>query len=197
MEGEDQVMTWLSQLLSAMGRPFMWWVVIATWEMGVRVRLGKTARELRPGFHLRIPFVDRVYVQTTRTRTITSTGLTVTTRDRKNLTVSLAVEYSLSSMLLLYETMANPDTILRCRIERAIVEFASRMAPEDLTPDCLNDELSEFCAGMRLEQCGFREVKAFLTSCAVVRAIRLMSNDYVSNTSLYNLDDPNAAGERK
>lgn len=128
-------MTWLAQLLQSVARPFMWWVVIATWEMGVRVRLGKTAHELRPGFHLRIPFIDRVYVQTTRTRTTSSTGLTVTTRDRKNLTVSLAVEYAVASVLRLYETMANPDTILRCRIERAIVEFAAGMDSTELTPD--------------------------------------------------------------
>jgi|SRR5688572_23328967 len=188
-------MTWLTQIIQSTWRPFIWWVVIAAWEQGVRVRMGKRIKEMGPGFHFRIPFLDRVYVQSTRVRTVTSTGLTATTKDGKTLTISLAVEYAINSTKTVYENMANPDTILRCRVEGSIVDYISRSNIEDATADHINSTLDGVIQDMQLSKLGLKDIKAFLISCAVVRAIRLMNNDYVSSTSMYNIDD--GVGERK
>lgn len=55
---------WLSRILDS----WKFWVVIAPWEIGVRVRLGKRAVAMRPGFHLRVPFVDVITHVNTRMR---------------------------------------------------------------------------------------------------------------------------------
>jgi len=44
------------------------WIVIAPWEIGVRVRLGRNADAMQPGFHFRIPFVDVITLVNTRLR---------------------------------------------------------------------------------------------------------------------------------
>jgi len=53
------------------------WVVVAPWERGVRVRLGKVAVQLDPGFHLRIPVLDRVLLVNTRLRVTTTAQVTI------------------------------------------------------------------------------------------------------------------------
>ncbi len=58
------LLSWLSQIFSS----WRFWIVIAPWEIGVRVRLGKNARALNPGPHLRIPFIDVIVLVNTRLR---------------------------------------------------------------------------------------------------------------------------------
>lgn len=61
-------MNWLQVIGSWLAR-LRFWVVVAPWELAVRVRCGRRVRTLPPGFRLRIPVVDRVYVQCSRVRT--------------------------------------------------------------------------------------------------------------------------------
>ena len=63
-------MEWLSTIVRSLWRPFQWWVVVAQWELGLRIRLGKKTKALNPGIHFRIPFLDRIYIQSARLRTI-------------------------------------------------------------------------------------------------------------------------------
>lgn len=51
------------------------------WEAALRVRLGRRVVMLGPGFHLRIPFLDRTFVRSVRLRTISDSGQTVVTQD--------------------------------------------------------------------------------------------------------------------
>lgn len=53
------------------------WLVVAPWEVGVRVRLGRQAKKLLPGLHFRIPFVDEVHLVNTRMRVTTTPPVTV------------------------------------------------------------------------------------------------------------------------
>lgn len=188
--------TWITQVFQSLSRPLTWWVVVATWEQAVRVRFGKRVHELGPGIHLRIPFVDRIYVQSTRLRTTCSTGLTITTEGGQTVTLSLAIEYSIASTLRVYETLANPDTILRCRFERMLTAAVAAV-PSGLTVHFINKALEIEVESMDLGVFGLRDARAFVTSFAVVRPIRLMSNDYVTSTSLHNIEEDSSVGERK
>lgn len=49
----QQFIAWLSGVLNS----WKFWIVIAPWEVGVRIRLGRKAVALGPGLHLRIPWV--------------------------------------------------------------------------------------------------------------------------------------------
>lgn len=60
----NQFLEWLSRIFGSW-KP---WVVVPPWDIGVRVRLGKTAGALRPGPHFRIPFLDEIVLVNTRLR---------------------------------------------------------------------------------------------------------------------------------
>ena len=89
---------WLSQLLQAAAKPLVWWVVVAPWEQAVLVRMGKRARQLSPGTHFRIPFLDRVYLTCVRKRVTRETCMSVMTKDRKVLTLGISLEFAIADL---------------------------------------------------------------------------------------------------
>lgn len=69
----EQLIAWLSRILNA----WKFWLVVPPWEIAVRVRMGKHARALGPGPHLRVPFVDQITLVNTRLRLLTTPPVTI------------------------------------------------------------------------------------------------------------------------
>lgn len=69
----QQLLDWLGRAVGAW-KP---WVVVPPWERVVRVRLGRHAKVLGPGPHLRIPMVDQLTHVNTRLRVETSAPVTI------------------------------------------------------------------------------------------------------------------------
>jgi regulator of protease activity HflC (stomatin/prohibitin superfamily) len=174
--------TWLTQLLGSIGKPFQWWVVIAAWEAGLLVRLGKTTKLLSPGIHFRIPFLDRVYSQSVRLRIMTTTNQTMATSDGKVVTVSFAVQFAISDLVKLYHEVANPEHTLLNFVLAKSAKYISAHASTDLRPgdieESINKEISE------LNAWGLNQLQAFVTGFAFVRTYRLLSNDYMNLSGL-------------
>ena len=82
-------MSWLSSIFGFF-RSFQCWVTVAPWEAGLRVRYGTKAFLLNPGLHWRIPFLDRIFIQPVRLRTIEPPTITLTTKDGKMLSIKIA-----------------------------------------------------------------------------------------------------------
>ena len=60
----------LVQWFASIFRTWKPWVVVTPWDIGVRVRLGKTATALPPGPHMRVPLVDEITMVNTRLRIV-------------------------------------------------------------------------------------------------------------------------------
>lgn len=156
--------------LKQLGQIFQWWIVIAPWEEGLRVRLGRRITILHAGPHLRVPFIDAVYVQSTRRRIVNLPIQTVTTRDGKTLTFSGTLGYSIADVLKLYSTLHHAhDTIqnfaLQALAERVSVEDAERLSAGAL--GSLTLDLAPY---------GISETKISVTDFAFVRTYRLISD---------------------
>lgn len=100
---------WLSRVVDS----WKCWVVIAPWEIGVRVRLGKTAVAMRPGLHPRIPFVDVITLVNTRLRidgtppvTVHGTGFNCTRY------ISATVGYRVSDPLKAMSIFGLPSAVV-------------------------------------------------------------------------------------
>lgn len=101
-------MSWLQQVFQGIAQlqPML---IVCPWQQAVRVRLGARARLLGPGLHLKLPLVDRVYVQNTRLRLVNLPVQTVTTKDRKTVTLSSIVGFSVSDALQLFQELQHPE----------------------------------------------------------------------------------------
>ena len=164
-------MTWLSQIFGFF-RAFQIWITIAPWESGLRVRFGKTAKTLHPGISFRLPFLDRIFVQSIRLRTISDSGQTITTRDGKVLTVSVAVTYSITDIRKLYLTVANPESTLLCRVQAHIAQVVSIAAAASLNPKLIEDEVSKL---LPADEWGLSNVRVNVTTYAFVKVYRIMN----------------------
>ena len=161
-------MTWLSTIFQTMSQPFRWWVVVAPWEEGIRVRLGKTAVALAPGIHLRIPFLDRVYVQSIRLRIITSGSRTVSTLDKKVVTFTLAVRFAIRDVKQLYNTISDPENTLLNHVSASAAEYISQTNSDDI----INEDW------------GLSDVSAHVIDFAIARTYRLIGNVYERTAGL-------------
>jgi len=187
-------MQWISQVFTMFAKPLKWWVVVAPWEQGIKVRLGKTAKRLDSGIHLRLPFLDRIYVQSIRLRTTTKDNQTISSLDGKTISISIAVQFAINDIKKLYNSVANPEVTLRTLIESKIAEFISTRNIQDITPakieSHINTEMREF------KDWGLGKLKCSIIGFTTARTYRLLMNDYSSSGGLYNIEDADSTGEK-
>lgn len=173
-------MTSLVGLLRSLALPFQWWVTIAPWEQGVRVRLGKTSKILRPGIHLKVPWLDRVYVVSTRLRMISDQGTTMMSADSKPVNVKIAVQFCVANVQQLMESIANPEDTIITRVQVAVAAIIAKTNAIDLTP-----EVVQGAARISIpEDWGLARVDVNVTGLAIVRTYKLMMHEYRTLTGL-------------
>jgi hypothetical protein len=104
----SQFLEWLSRLFNS----WKFWVVVAPWEIGVRVRLGKKAISLGPGPHIRIPFLDEITLVNTRLRIATAPSVTVRAANNNGKTrvITAVVGYSVRDPLAAVLRYTTPET---------------------------------------------------------------------------------------
>ncbi|MDZ4250332.1 MAG: SPFH domain-containing protein [Candidatus Nanopelagicales bacterium] len=186
-------MNWFTTLFSTMGKPFLWWVVIAPWERGVRIRLGRTARLLEPGLHFRIPGVDRIYAQSIRLRTLWSCNQTVTTRDRRTVTISIAVNFRIADLLEVYNSLSTPDVTIRAAALGLAMDCISQRDRDQVTPGAVAQHINE---GLKGWGCGLADLSARITTFVEGRAIRLLSHEYETGSGLGDFEPGETRGTR-
>ncbi len=99
----------LNALLQSLGRFFRWWVLVCPWERCIRVRGGKRQRELSPGVHFLIPFLDRAFIHSVRLRLSNIPAQTLTRQDGSVLTVRGVLKYKVADLSLLYREVHNAE----------------------------------------------------------------------------------------
>ncbi len=93
----EQFLAWLSRLLDS----WKFWVVIAPWEIGVRIRLGRKAVALMPGPHWRVPAIDVITLVNTRLRIDGTPPITVGVSGiNRTRFISATIGYRVSDPLL-------------------------------------------------------------------------------------------------
>lgn len=172
---------WVSELLRNFWRLFVWWVVIQPWEQGLRVRSLPFRRQkrciLKPGFRFRIPYLDAVFMQSTRLRFTTLRPQTLTTQDNQTITLSGVIGYSIVDIDKLYDTLHQAEDSLRCRAQTAIAKFV----PSHKFADCGPERIEEDAAAeVHFEQYGLSLDSICLTSYARLRAYRLIMDQQES-----------------
>jgi len=161
----NQLLDWLSKLLGSW-KP---WVVIPPWDIGVRVRVGKTAVRLLPGPHLRIPFIDEVMLVNTRLRITSCPAVTITADEGKSRVLSATIGYCIDDPLLAMMRFDPPQT--------AIDAVAMSALSKGSTADEALDLLRKFFDGT-----GVRIEVLTYSDDVVAMPIRLLNNHYGINT---------------
>jgi len=158
---------------------FQWWVTIAPWQQGVRVRFGKHVALLPPGIHFKMPMFDVVYMQPIRVRAQHVKNQTLTTNDGKIVSLASALQYEIKDLLKMYETLHNAHDIIEQRTQSVISRYMSANLFEEIKPREIEVHLLE---ELDLSEFGLSIHNFSITDFAVVRVYRLINGDIGSFT---------------
>lgn len=164
-------MNQLVELITKLARVLVWWTTVNPWERSLRVRLGRHVRELPPGVHWKVPFVDTIYRQSTRERVSALQLQTLTTRDGRTLALSGSLGYHIADVRRLYDSLHHPEDSIRQLAMGAIAAYVQQQEAA-----CCDPEQIAACAvaRMHLERYGLGGIRIELTDFAFVRAHRLL-----------------------
>lgn len=161
----------LSTFLQVASRPFKWWVTIAEWEQGVRVRLGKNTKLLVSGIHFRIPFLDRIFVQTTRTQLLNTDSLTASTKDLKAITFAVGIRFNIKDVKAMYNAFSDLGGALAQDATALIASFISQSNFADLSPVKIEEHVAQNMKGYAF----LDDLQVRILSFCAVRTFRLIS----------------------
>jgi hypothetical protein len=156
---------------------FAWIVIVAPWEQAIRVRLGRRVQLLAAGTYLRIPFIDRVYRQSIRRRLMVVYPQTLTTRDRRAITVGAAFGYSVADLMLLYNTLHDAQDTVRTTVAARISEYVAGNDFADCTPAKLEGHVR---GNIDFSVFGLANPEFYITNFAAVKTYRFITGEVPS-----------------
>jgi regulator of protease activity HflC (stomatin/prohibitin superfamily) len=167
-------MATLQSLLSWVFNFLIWWVIVAPWEQALRVRMGKKVEVLEAGIHLRIPYLDVVYTNAIRRRTVDIGTQTLTTSDGEPLTLAGNVQYRIVDLLTLYQTLHDPGATIIDLAASHIADFVTTHTKKECSPEAIREYATE---ELDLSQYGLNDSYVNITDFAFVPTLRLITDD--------------------
>lgn len=164
----------LLELFRHIAQVFTWFIVVAPWEQAIRVRLGKHVRLLTKGAYIRIPFMDRIFRQSSRRRLSIIRPQTLTTSDGKVVSCAGAVGFAVNDLLKLYDTLENPNDTIECEVAGIISRFIGARTLRECTSPALEAYVRE---NLHLDKYGLSGQEFYTTSFATARTYRFITGE--------------------
>lgn len=161
--------------LRQLARAMQLWVTISPWEQGLRVRVGRHVTLLYAGIHLKLPFLDVLYIQSVRMRMSSAGRQTVTTKDGKAVTFDISIGYAIADIERLYRTLHQAEDTLRSLTRARAADAIARTTSSELLPCELESNLGA-ALDAEMKQYGISDVQVFLTDFVMVRTYRLVGD---------------------
>jgi regulator of protease activity HflC (stomatin/prohibitin superfamily) len=171
MEMFNSIFAFISKLLQ-------WWFTVMPWEQAIRVRKGNIVKVLGAGLYLKIPFLDSVYIQTTRMRMIDIPMQTMSTKDGNTVTIKSAIGYTIYDIRLLYNSLFHPEMTLSSLVMGYIGEYVRGNIISDITPENISNTVN---GKINQDSYGLKDVNVKITTFAIVKTFRLIQD----GSSLY------------
>ena len=116
-------------------------VVIEPWDEGLRVRLGKHTKILKPGVHLSLPWIDVVETMNVKRQAVNLPNQNIWTLDRKSITISGAFEYEVVDIAKVFLEVQDLDESLIEVTQGLIADYVVSTDEEALYPDAMVEEM--------------------------------------------------------
>lgn len=152
---------------------FEWWFLVMPWEQAIFIKRGNKSKLLGAGLYFKIPFIDMVYVQTTRMRMVDSPMQTISTQDGTSVTLKSAIGYTISDVQLLYNTLYHPEMTLINMSMGHIADFVRGGDISKITPA----EIQAYAMSkIKADSYGLTGLNIKITTFAIVKTYRLIQD---------------------
>ena len=160
-------------LLKFVPRP----IIVRLTHGGVRWRLGKYAKELKPGFHIIWPLITDYEVIVTARQTHHLATQSLVTKDGKQIAVGTLIVYSIRDvMAAIAERNWDTDSVVNDISLAVVVDEITKLNYNDLhleIADRVAQELTQKCR-KQLRQYGVYVHRVRLTEIAPVRTLKIL-----------------------
>jgi regulator of protease activity HflC (stomatin/prohibitin superfamily) len=169
-------MNWVKETFEYLSKFLQWYVMVAPWEKGIRIRLGKNQKLLDPGIHFRVPFIDTIYIQPIRVRVAHLSAQTATTRDGQAVTFAVAVGYSINDIMKLYNSVNEPERTICNMVQGEATHYVAVNELKDCTPAILSEAVAALLKQKADYGLNYEYIR--IVSYAVVRTYRIINDNY-------------------
>jgi regulator of protease activity HflC (stomatin/prohibitin superfamily) len=149
------------------------WVIVQPWEQGIRTRRGKSPKKIESGIHFKIPYIDSVYVQEVRTRSLGLSMQTLTTKDMQTLTINSNVLYQIVDIEKLYQTLFHPEATISSIASSKVTDFIFKHNLAEINPQHIEAEVLKL---LKSNDHGIQFESYQVTSFAAVKTFRLIQD---------------------
>lgn len=167
-------------LIRSFWRLFIWAFVVLPWEEALRVRLGKHRKLYKAGIHFRIPYLDRIYIQTIRLRYSFLPLQTVTSSDGQTFSVSGQLGYEVANLGLLYDTLHHAEGAVCAMAQGEIARYVQTHPMRECEPESVRAAVRR---SLSLTAYGLIVRGLELTTFARVKTYRLLSDQHYNMSS--------------
>jgi membrane protease subunit HflC len=172
----DKLIEFIIQILDQL----LPWTVIQHYEGAVRLRLGLSKGELKPGFHWKVPFADSILTCIIKPTTLNLSEQSVTTKDWKGVVVSAVIKYEIANVEQLLLEVNDPID--------ALADMAKGIIRAGITSrewsECNGGELTtEIKKNVRdqAKKWGIKVIDVTLTDLGEIRSLRLFNSQIFQN----------------
>ncbi len=116
----NSIAEWISRLVTA----WKFWVIVAPWEIGIRVRLGRAAIALLPGPHWRVPVLAQVVLVNTRQRVTSIPTVTLDSGEARCRCRKAIVGYRIVDPLRAVQEFEHPSIAVMARVQAEVASGA-------------------------------------------------------------------------
>lgn len=163
----------INSIAGFLSKLLQWWFTVMPWEQAILVRKGNVVRLLPAGLYFKIPFIDSIYIQTTRMRMQDLPAQTISTKDGSSITLKSAVGYAIGNVLVLYNTLSHPEMTLGSMVLGQIGEYVRGQKAADITPSGIEQYV---LTNIKAENYGLKNITVKITTFALVKTFRLIQD---------------------
>lgn len=160
----------LLEVLQRIGGSILPFVVVEQWQAGVVLRFGKFRRELQPGFHWLIPWVETPVCVSAVTTTTALKAQSVVTKDGRVVTAEAIIRWRLQDVKAFILDVWDANNVIVDSTQGAIAD--ALRAVEFDSPELHKRVLTE--SRRALLKFGVKVEAVTLTTLAPVRVLRLI-----------------------
>lgn len=150
--------------------------IIEQYERGVRLRLGKVVdKNLTPGFHWKIPVVDKVLTAIITADTMNIENVNITTLDNKTIAVGAVLEFEVENIykfiIDVNEARSNAHDICRGMMADYLSDCTYAECTDKKTIRTITRLLTKKC-----EEMGIKVLSLTFTDIVITRVIKLFGH---------------------
>jgi len=176
-------MGWLQEIFDRLMSIFPRLFILAPYEAGVRMLLGKYVKKISPGIYFYWPLIQKIEYMEVQTQVVDLRTQSVRTADNKDIVVSGAIQYRIADIEKAVCNVQSVDDSLETLALGIILDFVNGKTMRELQKvDSLKQELrkgmAEACSGW-----GVKIEKVYITDIGCTQNIRLLLNPFGRQSS--------------